>query len=172
MRIGINKDAARHVDAYVSEVNRQKMDKLIQEKGLQGKKGTIGFMDLLPKEETYGYQIEQDSRNQRKQLGYEMEDDSPLENMNRQIDRDNQISKYKSGKGGLDASYEPASEAIAAYDLFTTPHQFTKINKPSAGLSITGGRGQVAHKAVANSSYQPAGGAKIGGSIPATRKKF
>ena len=40
----------------------QKMDQLIKQKGLQGKKGAIGFMDLLPEEEKYGYQIEQEQK--------------------------------------------------------------------------------------------------------------
>ena len=35
------------------------MNDLIKQKGLQGKKGPIGFMDLLPDEEKFGYQIEQ-----------------------------------------------------------------------------------------------------------------
>ena len=60
MRIGINKENAKHVDAYVNDYWRQKGEALAKEKGLNR---PIGFTDLLPEEEKYGYQIEQEYGN-------------------------------------------------------------------------------------------------------------
>ena len=60
MRIGIGKEQAKHVDAYVNQYYKGKEQEIRKAKGLQGTNRPIGFMDLLPEEEKYGYEIEQD----------------------------------------------------------------------------------------------------------------
>ena len=60
MRIGIGKDQAKHVDAYVNEYYKDKMTEVRKAKGLQNSNKPISFMDMLPDEEKYGYEIEQD----------------------------------------------------------------------------------------------------------------
>ena len=62
MRIGLGKEQAKHVDAYVNQYYADKEKVIRKQKGLEGTNRPIGFMDLLPDEEKYGHQIEQEYR--------------------------------------------------------------------------------------------------------------